>query len=465
MARASKTGRAASNRRTAKPASKSQAPKRALRAAARAKASRARVRMYRQGFGDCFLVTLPRARPRRRPYHILIDCGVLLGTDDAKELMTKVVLDVILATKGEIDLLVVTHEHWDHVSGFIQAAEEFSKLKIHEVWLAWTEDPDDELARKLRDEHEKALTSLRVSMQRMALAGDGQRAAVLEGLLGFFGAKRASTRDALDAAKSLGPVQYKRPKDAPVEPEGVAAHIYVLGPPPDEKAIRRIHPSRKNQETYGLLLDDFTANIEIGLGAESPEAPFASHFVIPLDVAREMAFFKSRYSAPGTGQDWRRIDTAWLGDSSDLALKLDSKTNNTSLVLAIELSDGEVLLFAADAQVGNWLSWHTLSWTVDGRKVTGPDLLRRAVLYKVGHHGSHNATLREKGVELMTGLRYALVPVDADTAKARGWNGIPLAELIGRLKEMNVTVLRADVDPSVAPPGVMTKSLYYEIDL
>ena len=42
-----------------------------------------------------------------------------------------------------------------------------------------------------------------------------------------------------------------------------------------------------------------------------------------------------------------------------LALQLDSDTNNTSLVLAIELiASGRVLLFPGDAQVGNWLSWH-----------------------------------------------------------------------------------------------------------
>jgi hypothetical protein len=37
-----------------------------------------RVRMYRQGLGDCFLITLPRKNAK--PYYIMIDCGVILGT-------------------------------------------------------------------------------------------------------------------------------------------------------------------------------------------------------------------------------------------------------------------------------------------------------------------------------------------------------------------------------------------------
>ena len=83
----------------------------------------------------------------------------------------------------------------------------------------------------------------------------------------------------------------------------------------------------------------------------------------------------ARTTSPGGGSN-----SDWLGASADLALQLDSRTNNTSLVLAFELVDsGHVLLFAADAQVGNWLSWHDLAWTVDDKPVTAADLLARTV--------------------------------------------------------------------------------------
>lgn len=69
-------------------------------------------------------------------------------------------------------------------------------------------------------------------------------------------------------------------------------------------------------------------------------------------------------------------------------------TNNSSLVLAFELGrGGKVLLFAADAQRGNWISWADATWQDGDKKVTAQDLLARTVLLKVGHHGSHNATL------------------------------------------------------------------------
>ena len=84
----------------------------------------------------------------------------------------------------------------------------------------------------------------------------------------------------------------------------------------------------------------------------------------------------------------------WLYSAEQLALDMNDQTNNASLVLAFELGKGgKVLLFAADAQRGNWLSWSRDDWKDGDEVVTARDLLARTVLYKVGHHGSHNATL------------------------------------------------------------------------
>ena len=59
---------------------------------------------------------------------------------------------------------------------------------------------------------------------------------------------------------------------------------------------------------------------------------------------RYSAFFTRYYLGKKGGQDekanWRQIEDDWLGAADGLALKLDSDTNNTSLVLAIELGEG-----------------------------------------------------------------------------------------------------------------------------
>jgi glyoxylase-like metal-dependent hydrolase (beta-lactamase superfamily II) len=111
-----------------------------------------RVRMYRQGLGDCFLLSCTDGGETS---HLLIDCGVLKGTPDATQRMEAVAKNVSETTDKRLDRLVVTHEHWDHLSGFLQAQPVFEPLEVGEVWLAWTEDPHDELAAELRRRKEK----------------------------------------------------------------------------------------------------------------------------------------------------------------------------------------------------------------------------------------------------------------------------------------------------------------------
>jgi hypothetical protein len=94
---------------------------------------------------------------------------------------------------------------------------------------------------------------------------------------------------------------------------------------------------------------------------------------------------------------WRRMTTDDTADAGALALAMNNATNNSSLVLAFELSKGgKVLLFAGDAQAGNWRSWSEDAFDDEGTDVEAEDLLGRTVLYKVGHHGSHNATMKGK---------------------------------------------------------------------
>lgn len=430
-------------------------------------AYRARVRMYRQGLGDCFLITIPRGSGP--PYYMLIDCGVILGTQNAGDIMTKVVQDIIATTSGRIDVLVATHEHWDHVSGFGQAKDLFQKkLQVGEVWLAWTEDPNDALARKLRSEHQAMRMALGMAQTRLRLAGADNTADEVAGMLEFFGAAGSGTTgDALDVVKGLSStVRFCRPSDAPQPLKGLSVVSYVLGPPPDEAAIHKVDPSKSQPQTYGF------AAVSLLMASMDSAAAFDPLDQIPLSAAPQMPFFQTRYwgeDAESTEKDqgWRRIDGSGLESSSTLALQLDSATNNTSLVLALELDGGDVLLFAADAQVGNWLSWQDLTWKVDGQQVTGPDLLKRTVLYKVGHHGSHNATLREKGVELMSNLKLALLPVDQEMAVKKSWGNMPLPELLSRLEEKTGgAVIRIDQDlPKGLTQTVTSSDLFYEIEL
>lgn len=415
-----------------------------------------RVRMYRQGLGDCFLLTFT---VDAAPHHVLIDCGVLQGTADAAAAMQAVASDIRQTTGGHLDALVVTHEHWDHLSGFLQAEDAFAELTVGEVLLAWTEKPDDDLATELRSKRVRALRAV-VGAERALRAAEHEGAGRLRGLLGFYGelgvGARRTTARAMQWVKDRGaPISYRKPGEV-FSAWGV--RVFVLGPPHDRASIMRSDPGPARDEVYELANTDsalgfFAAAEAKEAGAEPGLQPFEGFFRLDEARARGHALIEDGYY--DQRQAWRRIDHDWLAAANQLALKLDSDTNNTSLVLAFELGDGRVLLFPGDAQVGNWTSWEALEWTTDAGPVRAADLLARTVLYKVGHHGSHNATLRAKGLELMTsGELVAMIPVNRATAQKQDWN-MPLPSLLQRLQEKTKgRVLDAELGRGEKPAAV-----------
>lgn len=436
----------------------------------------ARVRMYRHGLGDCFLLRFPRDDGRPGTFNVLVDCGLISVAAQPAEQMAKVLADLKAETGGRLDAVVVTHEHWDHVSGFStqQAQHLFDDLQVGEAWYAWTEDPADRQGRRLRDERAAKLAAVQAAAvaleQQAALAADAaarqeaeERARRVRGLLAFFGIEPGDPLPAqgLGAAAAAGGKsrqafmylagrkdvrkRYLEPGDT-LAPAGAAGvRVHVLGPPRDEGLIKRSAPTRKGREVYDLAGDvAMDANLGAAFArlagqgdADAADGPFDAGFRCrPGEGTASLdALLAAVWQPPA--QAWRRIDADWTGSAEALALNLDSHTNNTCLVLAFELvASGRVLLFAADAQVGNWLSWQSVKFSADGRSFGGPDLLARTVFYKVGHHGSHNATLRAQGLEQMTSPELvAFVPVSKAQAEKNRWMEMPFAPLVERLRE------------------------------
>jgi hypothetical protein len=119
------------------------------------------VRMYGQGFGDCFLLAFPRAQAGGEPdpddpVYVLIDSGVFYRTPGERKRMSEVAKNVRQATGGTIDLLVATHEHQDHLSGFEYAKDDWKQIGVRRIWLAWTED-ENHPATQVYDREKEAL--------------------------------------------------------------------------------------------------------------------------------------------------------------------------------------------------------------------------------------------------------------------------------------------------------------------
>ncbi len=429
-----------------------------------------RFRMYRQGLGDCFLLSFGADKHAK---HMLVDCGVILGTANAEQMMSDVVKHIAKTTDGHLDFVVATHEHWDHISGFVQAQSQFNDIELGETWFAWTEAPGDDQADRMRAERAERKARLQLAMTALAAAGLDAPADLTRSLLQFFGEGAVGVAGGKTTADALKYLHGRKAKSRYLEPgtsfslPGVAGvRVYVLGPPRDEGMIRKGRPSKRDPETYAepaAALSVQSAFLAAMRGAPAAGAaendlifPFDALYRIPVDEAknRQDDFFRRRYGFDDAdtpaAPKWRRIDGDWLALAGELAIQLDNDTNNTSLVLAIELEPGgDVILLPADAQVGNWLSWQDMTFRVrdgdDSRTVTTKDLLARTVLYKVGHHASHNATLRQLGLERMTheGL-IACIPVDESMAETKKWT-MPFPPLYDRLRERcSGRVLRID---------------------
>jgi hypothetical protein len=410
-----------------------------------------RIRMYRQGLGDCFLITFDHegANPR----HMLIDCGSLGATTTGVKL--QVVAEHIASTTadpanqgGHLHLLVATHEHWDHVAGFGGNTEIFKKMKVDRVWMAWTENPDDPLAQQLAKSKADLGQSLAAALTAAEATGvASENAANVKDLLGFvMGPDESLPMAATDLSKKLNEAmdfvrtglgvkaEYLNPGDLPNVDSWLSGfRFYILGPPRSAKVLGDLG-AHGSGELYSLADGLRAAAIEHSRAARalfSPdecglesESPFDNRF--RATIKKGKTWFADYFDSE---VEWRKIDHTWLTAASDLALQLDSITNNSSLAMAIErVADGKVFLFPADAQQGNWLSWHddNMKWKTRFaggplRDVKASDLLASTVFYKVGHHSSHNATARGKGLELMTKQDEltAFVPVDRKVALSR----------------------------------------------
>jgi beta-lactamase superfamily II metal-dependent hydrolase len=401
----------------------------------------ATVRMYRTGHGDCFLLAFA-GEPK--PVYMLIDCGYKPGSP--KFINTKIAditKNIREATGGHLDVAVITHEHQDHVNGITET--HFKGITIGETWLAWTEDPGDDLANSLRKAFKDKLLGLLAARNRLAVDGNPEQLKRVDEFLEFelgWDSETGTTPTAQellaaadDSGRSLNKKSMKLFKDRPGKPPKYLyphqeiltipgakdLRIFALGPPYDVDKIKDLDPQGEESFRTVTLAATSTSPGNYFLAALDPakfalNLPFSRQYSVPLDQAAASTefgdFFTKRYGQsdspvdwtlengiPRTAEvpnnpEWRQIKEEWLYSAEQLALDLNDYTNNSSLVLAFELGrGGKVLLFAADAQRGNWVSWSEKNWKDGNATITARDLLARTVLYKVGHHGSHNATL------------------------------------------------------------------------
>jgi len=326
------------------------------------------IRLFDVGLGDCIYCRIPKAHKDGRDFHILIDCGTLSSTDFLAEAIDKLkALLPLIDGKRHVDLLVVTHEHKDHMTGF--GMELWDDLSFGAIWMSAAMDlnhPESKRAKKL---HSFAANAMAEAV-RLNLAL-GPQLMELAAAMALNKAAMTTLRETLPKASKIKAtyVHAKSTKQELALPL-VGVTVSVLGP---EFDIDFYYLGKEGDPSLRRLF----GFIDTNLPEVSAAVPEASAVPTPANI---------------DPADFRQLRSRMLSTALAFA-DLDGKIcNNTSVVLLLEWK-GKRLLFVGDAEwdgayregKGN-CSWNVM-WNLRKEKLNGP-----LAFLKIGHHGSVNAT-------------------------------------------------------------------------
>lgn len=444
------------------------------------------IRMYRMGTGDCFALKFYSNENVR--LKMLIDAGCWSGNQERIKPYIESLKEYF---EGHVNVLVVTHEHKDHVHAFDVCKELFTKdFFVDDIWMGWTENDS---VTKIKDwkkkygEKKKALSlaSLRVNTAfqsptyRAHNSGNNFTDELFaanqhfsDALTGFADLHSLSIAGVylgglagMEVVKKkipFGNISYLKPGEIIEDlSENLGIKFYILGPPLLYENIKK--ESGGEGESYDhnkdILNDDlFAAAILNADNVQTSDLQTFNNKYLNIDQdSLSYNLYNNDLEA------WRRIDEEWLMSSGSLALRMNSLTNNLSVAFAIEFEESKkVLLFPGDAEYGSWKSWHDINWNqtgVDPNKHLTEDLLNRVVFYKVAHHLSHNGTAKRLGLDMMVDRDLVAMATLDYSVISNQWKGtMPnkaiVKELIektkGRLIIMQTEGLYSDKDETIS---------------
>ena len=354
---------------------------------------------YQVGFGDCFLLRFDYDDHSAR--HILIDFGSTgLPKDDPAANMKRVADDIAARCNGQLDIVVATHRHADHISGFETKPDQsgtgdvIRKLKPKRVIQPWTEAPNapEDWTGPTGTAPATAFAARVQSLEGMHAVAEAVVARLnrkngfasnwpLAPRLRFIGEDNIKNVSAVNNLMTMAGARKTnylyvfhgcKLNLSTILP-GIKVH--VLGPPTLGQTETIKKQASKSADEFWLRAPAMLA-LDAGGKAAAAGGSLLFPALKPTDTFR-----KSRLPAE---MRWvaERVDAAEAEQMLGIVTALDNAMNNTSVILLFEAGKKK-LLFPGDAQLENWM------YALQSPKAA---LLNDVDLYKVGHHGSLNAT-------------------------------------------------------------------------
>jgi hypothetical protein len=380
------------------------------------------IRAYDVGFGDCFLLTFHYVRG---PRYVLIDFGSTAAASKGTPLTMTIAENIAEVTDGKLDAIIVTHRHADHLNGFTTTRNRKGPGDIIRkcardavIVQPWTEDPNvaPKATAPRKRGNGKSLAAAQVraleAMQDVAAiiarrasridvsdidgespgddtspdeTTDAQRAQPAPPTLAIGEAARERLRFLGEtnlknslAVKNLMTMSSPKKRHyvyfgskSGLEDVLPGVTVDVLGPPTVEQSVEVLKERRNDQAEFWMLA---AAATKMTTSANRPLFP-GEKFVTGGMAPRSSRWFI------------RRVRAIHAQQLFELVRIVDDALNNTSAILLFTVGDTR-LLFPGDAQIENW----EFALRLSDQSEQILKKLAKVDVYKVGHHGSRNAT-------------------------------------------------------------------------
>ena len=402
------------------------------------------IHQYQVGFGDCYLLSFHYGAPGAKDRNVLIDFGSKYAPRKLamKALMKRVADDIAqVCAPSRLHAVVLSHRHQDHLSGFARGknrdgpGEVIRNLRPKVVIQPWTEHPDAErdaevppgirvqhraFTNRLERMHEVADAAVAEANHLLATEGTSGRWRGLFSALRFLGEEGIKNADAVGNLMDMAEENYyvHHGSRSGLETILPGVKVTVLGPPTLEQSQEILKERRDDVDQFWLQQALAGRRVANRKGRLFPEAE-TSDLSNPPSYARWIIPRLRRIRGEGLLEIVRIIDDA---------------LNNTSVILLFEVK-GTALLFPGDAQIENWE--YALGKTALVQR------LARVDVYKVGHHGSRNATpkslwnrFENRGDKTKPGRLMTLIStLGGKYGKAGGHGEVPRRTLMKALRQ------------------------------
>lgn len=388
---------------------------------------------YNVYFGDCFLMILKYTDESQKS--ILIDFGSTgkgkhkkhdsdpdetdldesneKNKDSTGQRLLRIAEHIKTICHGKLDVVVATHRHKDHIYGFglKEAGRIIMECNPSIVIQPWTENPEDNrkinkkksilsqeefkndgaqnFASMLNDMHTVA-GSVEAEIKHLSNGNKFTKtinSRLKEQIIFAADDNQIKNQAAVDNLQKMGENHYVNFGYDKIDWKAIlpGIKVHILGPPSLEQSDEITKATNTSDEFWSIqaMTNNFwgtqaaTSNLTKG-HIEGKKLLFGKDKVLDEE-----------FVPPNVRWFVRQLRVLRANQLLEIVQFVDNALNNTSVILLFEIGN-EKLLFPGDAQIENW------QYLLNKAKedVNLENVLKDTTVYKVGHHGSRNATPR-----------------------------------------------------------------------